>query len=414
VSNEEASTPVVEVVRSDAAASAPLPPQDLINAILDVAPTNQGIHTALHAVKTTLPAIEKEGELTFGSNTVKFTRVEDVRKALYPAFAKYGIMAYLSLYASEEKLQVAEEPWTQAQAISPETGLPDRTGIIGNTGRPILDGRIPKTRMWAWVEYTLRLVFIGDGSEVLVGPVKGSAYDTDSDKATGKATTAAIKRILVETFDIVDEKEGELDETGEDTKNRPETTDRRTAQEGEGRGGQAMAAAAPGASARPGRPTRSGPRSKAPAATEPQVDAPAPEPKPEPAPEPTAAPEPVVETAAEEKPEPAVEPQQPSDAAVEAADPATGEVPDEAPAEPEVTADAPPAAPSAPMPDRLVAAKERVKKANAVLGLSKAEVDAIATQATGIANREEWITKGTAVAKLADALEERIAKANQA
>ena len=355
-------------------------------------PEGKRIHAALFAVKSMMPAIEKQGDLTFGSNVVKFTRVEDIRKALYPLFARVGVMAYLELVDSNETLQVAEEPWTQAQAVDPDTGKPDRQGVIGNTGRAILDGRIPKTRMWAWVEYRMRFVYIGDGSQVVVGPIKGSAYDTDSDKATGKATTAAIKRLLAETFDVIDEKESvDLEEAGEDTKNRPETTDRRTAQEGQDRGAQARAAAAPGAAARPGRPSRSGSKKEtsveeAPTSAKPEA--------------------PVIEVAP--KPQPEVETpapaEHPSEEAIAAVNEATGEVPEEV-----VEPEAPPAPPKAPMPDVLAAAKGRVKDANAILGLGKAEVNAIATEVTGIASREEWITKGTAVAKLADALEKRVA-----
>lgn len=359
---------------------------------IDGFPEGRRIHAALFAVKVSLPAIEKQGDLTFGSNVVKFTRVEDIRKALYPQFAKFGIMSYLELVDSAETLQVAEEPWTQAQAIDPETGKVDRGGVIGSTGRPILDGRIPKTRMWAWVEYRIRYVYIGDGSEVIVGPVKGSAYDTDSDKATGKATTAAIKRLIAETFDVIDEKEStELEETGEDTKNRPETTDRRTAQEGSSRTEQVLAAAAPGASARPGRPSRS---RKADVVPEASV---------EPAPEPPSVP------AQPEAPEqPTTDLQQPSDADIAKADEATGEVVEEKVVEPET----PPAPPKAPEPDKLAAAKLRIRDANAVLGLTKPEIDAIATEVTGKATREEWIVLPTALAKVADALEARIQAAS--
>jgi len=409
---EENPTRVEEVVRSGGVVASN-PFDDVLDAAIEdriqAFPEGKRIHAALYSVKVAMPAISKEGDLTFGSNVVKFTRVEDIRKALYPIFARVGVMAYLELVASDETLQIAQEPWTQAQAISPTTGEVDRQGIIQNSGRPILDGRIPKTRMWAWVEYRIRFVYIGDGSEVIVGPVKGSAYDTDSDKATGKATTAAIKRLIAETFDVIDEKEStDLEETGEDTKNRPETTDRRTVQDGQDRGAQARSAAAPGAAARPGRPSRA---KKAP---EPAVEE-KPEAPQEPATPPQetpAAPEAPVEPAAPaEEPQAPEEPQQPSEAAVDAADPATGEVVDETP-EPTVAPATPPAPPTAPMPDALAAAKERVKVANATLGLSKAEVDAIATEATGIADRADWIVKGTAVAKLADALEARVKAAS--
>lgn len=378
--------------------------QDVTNFIAAFAPEGGGIHAALWAAKAAMPAVSREGDLTLGSNTVKFTKVDDIRKALYPYLAEFGIMAYLSLVSSDESLQVAEEPWTQAQAIL--DGKVDRNGIIGDTGRPIRDGRIPQTRMWAWVEYTIRFVYILDGSEVVVGPVKGSAYDTNSDKATGKATTAAIKRILAETFDIVDEKELDGDSENHEDDNRAATTDRRTAQEGQDRGAQSRSAAAPGATARPGRPSRSGPKkaeTPAPAAEEkpeaPQEPATPPQ-EPAPAPEAPVEPEPPAEASQE--------PQQPSDEAIAAVDQATGEVVEETPA-PAVEPATPPAPPTAPMPDALAAAKNRVKEANAKLGLTKAEVDAIAAEATGITAREEWITKGTAVAKLADALEARVA-----
>lgn len=391
------STPVVETASRQTPATVFSAMSEETLAVIDSFPEGSRIHAALFAVAASLPAIEKNGELTFGANTVAFTSIEDIRKALYPAFDRFGIVAYFRLHDSNETLQVAEEPWTAVQAIDPETGKPDpRNGIISESARPIRDGRIPKTRMWAWVEYVAKFVYLGDGSSVEVGPFKGSAYDTDSDKATGKATTAAIKRLLSETFRVIDEKESkDFEETGEDEKNRPDTTDRRSAQEGQGRGPQALAAAAPGAQTRPGRPTRSGPASK-----------PKPEPQPE---EPKAAPEPEPQPE-QSTPQPEPTPEHPSDEALAQADQGTGEVPEEPTSTPEETVEPekPGAAPVAPMPDRLAAAKSRVADANKVLGLTKAEVDAIAAEVTGIAKREDWITKGTAVAKLADALEARL------
>lgn len=270
--------------------------------------------------------------------------MDDIRAALYPVFAAHGIMVYPKLIEKTSELQVASEPMTMAQQ-DPETRM------ISPAGREIRDGKIPNTRHWATVTYSVGFVFVGDGSGIEV-IVLGSAYDTNSDKAFGKATTAAIKRAFTETFDIIDAKEIDPDEEGHLDDNRAATTDRRT---GGDRGNQAREAAQTGQAS--GSTRRSGPAAR-------------------------------------------TAPAQPSDAAVASADAATGEVPDDRP-EPE----------AAPAESNLDAQKGRIRAAVKVLGYSQADVDALATEVTGKKTRPEWINLVTAVKKLADALEAKVAEA---
>jgi hypothetical protein len=325
-------------------------------------PLNQ-IHRAMWAARHDLPAIEKKGELTLGSNTVQFTKIEDIRRALYPVLDKHGIMAYIDIVDSNEILQVAEEPRTAAmfRDVKDDEGRLLYKELILPRDE-IRDGRIPTTRMWAWVIMRITFVSVVDNSSVFA-TAKGSAYDTNSDKATGKATTAAIKRILGETFNVIDPTEGDPDyeNMGDegDGRNRPVTTDRATGQAPTGdRGAQQRAAAAAGGR----RPTQQRSISTSPAKALSQAA-----------------------TAAAET----------------GADAETGVVPD----------DRPPAQ-DAPEESRLDAAKARVRAANEILGKTPAEVDAIALAETGSKTRQGengWLTKVTFVEKVATHLEKLVA-----
>lgn len=305
------------------------------------------IHRAILAVISEIPPVSKDGTLTLGSNTIPFQKYDDILDALSPVLLKHGIVTYPEVRQHRTELQVASEPMTMAQQDK-------ETGLISAAGREIRDGKIPTTRAWAYVEYGLRMVFVGDNSEVTPSAV-GESYDTNSDKATAKATTAALKRILTVTFKITDRSEGKLEEVDPDAGNRAATTDRR---EGGDRGQQQRTAAQ--ADQANGSTRRSGPqRGGRPAA------------------------------------EPVEAPEQPSDEAVASADAATGEVPDE---------------PQAPTETDLDKAKTRIRKANEILKLSPAEVDAIAAEATGKTTRADWINKITFVKKVADALEAKVAE----
>lgn len=79
---------------------------------------------------------------------------------------------------------------------------------------------------------------------------------------------------------------------------------------------------------------------------------------------------------------------------------------DEQQADPE-TGELPPAA-EPPAESELAKQKTRVRMAAATLGIEPAMVNAIATEVTGKAKREDWIVLPTAVKKLADELERRV------
>lgn len=295
------------------------------------------IHQAILSAAAALPDIPKDGKLEFNSNSYNFRRADDINAALRGVLIQYGITYYPTLLKADHQLQVATEPWTQAQ-IDPETKL------VIPTGRPVHDGRVPTTRSWAVVEYELRFVHVGDGSEVMASAA-GLAYDTNSDKAIGKATTAALKRIITTVFQITDHVEGDLEEEDVESKNRPATTDRLVGDRGAQQ--REAAGAASGGSTRRSGPSRA---AKPPA-------------------EPAAAEEPTINAA-------------------------TGEV-----VEPDAPAE----------PSRLQKAKDRVRAAATKLELDPATVNAIATEVTGKATRQEWIVLPTAVEKLATELEKRVA-----
>ena len=315
----------------------------------------EGIHRAILQAVRELPAIERQGSMSLGGNDVKFTRVEDLRAALNPILARLGVVSYPRAVAKHTELQIAAEPMTQAQVD------PTNNNLIVSGGREIRDGRIPNTRSWAEVEYEIRFVYVGDNSEVTASAF-GHAYDTNSDKAMAKATTAAIKRILFETFKVTEP--GEDAERDPEEQNRAATTDRRMpGQEGKSRSEQNLAAAQSGGTSRRSGPQRSVSTTPSPAAARARSEA---------------------EDVAEEA----------------GADTATGELP-----EPQ----------AAPEETKLDVEKTRVRVAVAKLqerdgkdAWTPAIVDALAAEVTGKATRAEWIVLVTQVTKIANALEERL------
>lgn len=330
---------------------------------VDEAPEGKRIHRAILAASAAMPAIAKNGKMKLGDKDVPFTSMDDVRKALYPIFEQVGINVYIHRVDSTSELQVAEEPWTLAQA---DPG----TGLVGSTGRPLRDGKIPTTRNWVSVIYDLEFVYVGDASSVTI-TVEGMAYDTNSDKALGKATTAAVKRAFLETFRVVDGKEEEQEASDPEDRNRAVTTDRR-APEGADRGTQQRAAATPG-----GRAPRGG-RKPAPGVID------------------------------EVTGRPPAEPSTPAESSEEAvaamgADPESGEIPTGEPLR------APEGIKTTDAGERLEAAKARVRRAAPLLSYTPDMVNVTTTQVTGITDRTEWLTKPDAVEKLADELERRIA-----
>lgn len=322
------------------------------------------IHQAILAVTEELGPIQKNGTLELGGKPISFTRIDDIRAALGPLLVEHGVVSYIDTEIVKHKLQQAQEPMTMAQTYKvPIEGTDKERSVIDPGGREIRDGKIPTTRSWAIVRATMTFVLAEDGSDWACSTV-GEAYDTNGDKAVAKATTAAVKRILLEVFKVTDKSEGDDEERDPEVGNRAATTDRRDP-EGQDRGGQARAAAM--SQQGTGSSRRSGPAKQ-------QAPAPA----------------------------------QPSDEAVAAADEATGEVPDETPmprpdTPPEVTE------------SKLDAAKARVR--NAVKGLqtrdgdgtwTPAQVDALAAELTGKSPRSAWINLVTSVAKVATALEKEL------
>jgi hypothetical protein len=308
------------------------------------APEGGAIHRAILRVVRDLPAVDKNGSMQLGANTVRYTKIEDVRDVLNPLLAAYGIVSYPVLMDYRTELQVAAEPMTMAQA-DPETKL------ILPGGREIRDGKIPTTRSWAEVTYGIRFVYVGDNSEVTPTAI-GQAYDTNSDKALAKASTAAIKRILFETFKVTEPGEDDHQAQEPDAGNRAATTDRRVAGEGASRGQQQISAAQQQQAT--GTTRRSGPqpqRAAAPSAPE--------------------------------------EPQ---------ADPQTGELPE------------PQAAPEESAIDR---DKARLRVAVKALGFSPDQVNEIAREATGKTDRAAWVNTPTLVKKVADAAEALVAKGGE-
>jgi hypothetical protein len=316
------------------------------------------IHRAILAVIREIPAVDRNGTLELGGNKIPFQKVDEIRDAMNPILARHGIVSYIRVEDVKHELQVAQEPMTMVQFDADKNLLP---------GREIRDGKIPTTRSWAQAQVVMTYVFVGDNSEVTTRAF-GLAYDTNSDKALSKATTQAVKRILIETFKITDHKELDDDSTTEDQGNRAATTDRR---EGGDRGQQARTAAQREAGAGTTRRTS----------------------------------EAVAKSTAENVK--AVRDQKVADAIAETgANPATGEVPDERPE---------PQAP--PEPSKLDAAKARVRETVGALkardgddAWPPARVDAIATELTGKATRAEWINGVTFVTKVANALEAELKK----
>jgi len=316
------------------------------------------IHRAMFAAKCDMPEIDKTGEMKLGGKSVPFTKIDDIRAHLYPILERHGIMTYPLFVTQESTVTAAAEPMSQLQAYP--TGH-DLAGTLILDGREIRDGRIPTRSIRVQVVYDIQFLFVGDNSSVTVRVI-GEAMDTSSDKATGKATTAAIKRAFVETFGIVDRTEMDIEGENPEDKNRAATTDRR---DGSGDRGSQMRNAATGTGAGASGTRRSGPQRSGPAAQ----------------PAPAATQEPTAEPVNEQ----------------------TGEVP-----EPPVAAPLPsPAAP--PEETELDKQKRRVRTANSVLQMSPVEINALATELTGKETRAEWSVLQTALKKIADELENRVA-----
>lgn len=327
------------------------------------------IHMAILSAGIELPAISRNGEMTLGSNTISFTRIEDIRHALYPVLNRHGLVIYPQFVTKSEVVHQAESPWTAAQVEPATLGKDEQDRPIHNPtagriipeGRPIRDGRIPSTRFDVTVVYDFVIVYAPTGDS-FTPRIVAEAMDTNSDKATGKATTAAVKRLFTEVFKVVDPTEKDLEEDDPETKNRAVTTDQRN---GSGdRGSQARAKAAPGGGTRQP-PTRS-------VTTDPR-------PKP----------------ARQETVEEAV--------AATGANPDDGVIPEDPAERPEPE--------QAPDESRLDKAKARVRVAAKTLALDPPTINAIAAEVTGKERREEWIVLPTLVEKLAKELEERVASA---
>lgn len=299
------------------------------------------IHSRLAAIARDLPGIARAGEMTLGSNTVKFTKIADIRDALYPFMDTHGVMLYPYFIEQISTVDQAEEPWTTGGDKQVKVG--DEVQTVYIEPRPVRDGRIPTTRFREKVVYDFNLVCVDDASCMTVRII-GEAIDTSSDKATGKATTAAVKRLFTEVFRVVDSDEKDIEESNPEDQNRAATTDRR---EGGDRSNQMRQRAASGGASQ----RRS--ISTSPAKAMQQAAAPD-------------------------------------------ADQETGELPE--PNEP-------------PEQTKLDAEKSRVKGLIATIGYDPHEVDALATELTGVPNRmgeNGWITKITHVKKLGDELEKRI------
>jgi len=328
------------------------------------------IHRAMFAAKVDMPDIAKNGSMPLGGKTVNFTKIDDIRAALYPILERYGIMTYLEFVDQDSQVTVADPPLTMAQkepakAFHPVSGeLVDnpRANMLLDSGRPVGDGKIPSRNIRVQVTYDIRFVYVGDNSSVVVRTI-GESMDTSSDKATNKATTSAVKRAFVETFAIVDHTELEPDADQPEERNRTATTDRRdgSAAPAGDRGAQQRTAAS-GTGAGSGGTRRSGPQAQ-PAVAKPV---------------PAAEPAPAVEA------EPVV-------------DQATGEVADEPEVRPEPA--------EAPDLDKLGEQKARVREFNKILQLNPIQTNELATRVTGREKREDWIQLPTAVKKLADEMQ---------
>lgn len=315
------------------------------------------IHRAMFNAKLDMPAIAKNGTMELGGKSIPFTKIDDIKAALYPVLEKHGIMTY-PVFVEQDTIDTkADAPLTGASKFPDGHEL---AGTVIPTFRPVGDGRIPTRNIRVQVVYDIQFVFVGDNSGVVVRVI-GEAMDTSADKATGKATTAAIKRAFVETFGIVDRMEVDIESVNPEDGNRAATTDRR---EAAGDRGVQQRQAASGMGAGTSGTRRSGPQRSV--TTNPS---------------PTAKRE--AEALAEET----------------GADVATGELPPPAPAPEESTLDV---------------QKRRVREANAILKMQPAEVNALATQITGKATREEWSVLPTAVKKIADELEARVAARSEA
>lgn len=324
------------------------------------------IHSAILEVVKALQPIQKNGELELGGRTIPFTRIDDIRDGLNPLLSEHGIVSYVDVDLIKHKLQVASDPLTLAQSyqvpildaegepVTGSNGKPLQRTVIDPSYRPIGDGKVPVTRSWALAKVTFTFILAEDPSSAWTSSAIGEAYDTNGDKAFAKATTAAVKRVLIEVFKVTDKTEGDTEALDPENGNRSATTDRR---EGGDRGQQARAAAQ-GA----------------------QV------------------------TGSTRRGRPQATPAQPSDEAVEAADSRTGEVPDEPAPREESNLDKQKA--------RVREAVKALKARDGSEAWTEVEINKIATELTGKATRPEWIVLQTAVKKLADALEKELERAD--
>lgn len=309
---------------------------------------HKNIYEAIQAVKVAMPEIAKDGSMPMGGSKVQFQRIVDMEQALFPLLLEHEIIVIPTFMDERSTIQEAEPPLTMAQSYPQGHEL---AGTLMPTSRPVGDGKIPTTRVRALVIYAHTFHHVPSETNFNVQTV-GEAMDTNGDKATNKATTAAWKKAVQRVFGITDPTEQEADETDQDEKNRAATTDRRMPQ-GQGRGGQARGRAAAGGGQR--QPSQRSASTSSGSA---------------------------LQRAAQEA----------------NADASTGEVAET------------PAPAEAPAQDRMGAAKLRMRTVVGQLGINSAEVDQTARD-LGFGERggtDGWLTKVTHVEKIATELESRV------
>lgn len=319
---------------------------------------HKNIDEAILAVISAAPTLEKTGTLQLGNSKIKTLTNDEVLDKIKPITIEHGIVIYPTLVSDTPIVSFGGTPRNL------EGGEADDTKV-----RPIRINRL--------LQYDFEFLHVASGtSRTIRVPGEGMGND---DKGARKATTSAQKTAYILMFELV---------TGEPDPDNMDATEAPAEKPKLDRGAQQR-----GIAKTPGTRTAVAPRTNAAAAVK-QTQQPEPE-----------QPEPTPESPAENDGEAVA-------ARIKAEREARGAATQATPAQ-AVTAPSEPQTTLAPGSDKTDDLKSRMRAAVTALGgpqiFTRVEVNALATEATGKVERDDWINTPTLLKKVVEAVE---AKAN--
>lgn len=159
------------------------------------------IYTKLHAIQSEIGKLRMEGVGPSTQGSYKYLKVDTILENLAPLLEKHGVVMLPKLVELRIDRKYGQEPPVEIE--------PQRWS-----------GRIPTTSIHEHVIFDFHFFAIEDGSEFVVRSA-GEAKSND-DKGVNKATRAAQKNALIQTFSIVTgEPDSEAFDRDDETRNEP-------------------------------------------------------------------------------------------------------------------------------------------------------------------------------------------------